>query len=377
MSHVKLQNVTKRFGEVVAVDNLNLEIEKGECFSFLGPSGCGKTTTLRMIAGFEDLDEGEITVGENLFSSSKKRFYLPPEKRDFGMVFQAFAVWPHLTVFDNVAFPLRIRRLPKSEIGERTKRAIDHSGLTNVQDSYPNDLSGGQKQRIALARAIAINPTVMLLDEPLSNLDPKLREEMRFEIKDLQKKLGFTIIYVTHDQAEAMALSDRIMVMSSGAVQQVGDPLTIYANPVNKFVFSFIGLSNFIQAVISDGRAYVEGASDSGPLSVDIPSHIRGGKERRVTLACRPSEIDLIRDGGLKGIVKRKVYLGDILDYRVNVGDTEIRVQMNRRKGVFNEGDVCSLRFNRLLWYEREDGGETLEGKKGTHGAQKGTGFHR
>ncbi len=271
------------------------------------------------------------------------------------MVFQAFAVWPHLTVFDNVAFPLRIKRLSKSEIAERTRKAITYTGLLKVERSYPGELSGGEKQRIALARSIAINPTVMLLDEPLSNLDPKLREEMRFEIKDLQKKLGFTIIYVTHDQAEAMALSDRIMVMSSGAVQQVSDPLTIYSNPVNKFVFSFIGLSNFIQAVISNGLAYVERASDSGPVSADIPSHIREGKERRVTIACRPSEIDLVANGGLRGIVKRKVYLGDILDYRVNVGDTEIRVQMNRRKGIFNEGDVCSLRFNRLLWYEREE----------------------
>ncbi len=364
MSHVKLQNVTKRFGEVVAVRDLSLEIEKGECFSFLGPSGCGKTTTLRMIAGFEDLDEGEIMVGEKVFSSSKKRFYLPPEKRDFGMVFQAFAVWPHLTVFDNVAFPLRIKRLSKADIAERTRKAITYTGLLKVERSYPGELSGGEKQRIALARSIAINPTVMLLDEPLSNLDPKLREEMRFEIKDLQEKLGFTIIYVTHDQAEAMALSDRIMVMSAGAVQQVDNPLAIYTNPVNKFVFSFIGLSNFMPAVISDGLVYVERASDCGPVPCQIPPHVRAGKQRHVTLACRPSEIDLIPDGGLKGIVKRKVYLGDILDYRVNVGGTEIRVQMNRRKGLFNEGDVCSLRFGRLLWYEREGEGETLAEKK-------------
>jgi iron(III) transport system ATP-binding protein len=230
--HIRLVNVTKRFGSVVAVDRLNLEIEKGECFSLLGPSGCGKTTTLRMIAGFEDLDEGEIQVGGRLFSSCYKRYYLPPEKRDFGMVFQAFAVWPHLNVFENVAFPLRIKKLSKSEMHERTRRALEHTGLLKVEDSYPNSLSGGQVQRIALARAIAINPVVMLLDEPLSNLDPKLREEMRFEIKDLQEKFGFTIVYVTHDQSEAMALSDRMLVMNLGVVQQVDAPMNIYNSPV-------------------------------------------------------------------------------------------------------------------------------------------------
>jgi len=195
VSYVKLEHVTKRFGKVTAVSDLNIDIEQGECFSMLGPSGCGKTTTLRMVAGFEDLDEGEISVGGRLLSSSVKKYYLPPEKRNFGMVFQAFAVWPHLNVFDNVAFPLQIRGLSRTEIAERTRKAILHTGLEKYETAYPNEISGGQKQRIALARAIAINPSVMLLDEPLSNLDPKLREEMRFEIKDLQRKFGFTIIF--------------------------------------------------------------------------------------------------------------------------------------------------------------------------------------
>jgi len=350
--HIRLVNVTKRFGSVVAVDRLNLEIEKGECFSLLGPSGCGKTTTLRMIAGFEDLDEGEIHVGERRFSSSYERYYLPPEKRDFGMVFQAFAVWPHLDVFENVAFPLRIKKVSKSEVMERTRRALEHTGLLSVERSYPNALSGGQMQRIALARAIAINPVVMLLDEPLSNLDPKLREEMRFEIKDLQKKFGFTILYVTHDQAEAMALSDRMLVMNLGVVQQVDTPMNIYNRPVNQFVFSFIGLSNFIPVEISEGRVYVEGAREAGFIPGDIPGEVN---DRKMTLACRPSEIELTQGEGVKGVIKRKVYLGDMIDYRIGVGKVEIRVQKNRRKGKFSEGDLCSLRFNRLLWYKRSD----------------------
>ena len=180
MSHIRLVNVTKRFGESIAVNSLNLNIGKGECFSMLGPSGCGKTTTLRMVAGFEDLSEGEVYVGDQLLSSPERNYYLPPEKRNFGMVFQAFAVWPHLSVYDNVAFPLQIRKLPAAEIERRTQDALRSTNLLKVAGDSPATLSGGGKQRVALARALAINPDVMLLDEPLSSLDPHLREEMRF-----------------------------------------------------------------------------------------------------------------------------------------------------------------------------------------------------
>jgi iron(III) transport system ATP-binding protein len=351
MSFVKLQNITKRFGNVIAVNDLSIEIEKGECFSMLGPSGCGKTTTLRMVAGFEDLDEGEISVGGKLFSSSFRKYYLPPEKRNFGMVFQAFAVWPHLNVFNNVAFPLQIRGLSRSEIAEKTKNAMMYTGLSKYENTYPNELSGGQKQRIALARAIAINPAVMLLDEPLSNLDPKLREEMRFEIKDLQRKFGFTIIFVTHDQAEAMALSDRILVMKDGVIQQVDTPLNIYTRPANRFIFSFIGLSNFLPIVVKGGMAYIEGAEGAGEVSRSLPHSMPSD---RMVVACRPSEIDLVSKGGVAGIVKRKVYLGDIIDYRIMVGDTEVRVQKNRRIAGFAEGDSCCLKLDRLHWYPHE-----------------------
>jgi iron(III) transport system ATP-binding protein len=351
MSHVKLLDVTKRFGSVVAVNRLSIEIPQGECFSMLGPSGCGKTTTLRMVAGFEDLDEGEISVGGKIVSSSFKKYYLPPEKRDFGMVFQAFAVWPHLNVFNNVAFPLQIRKMPKAEIEERTRRAITYTGLGGSEATYPNELSGGQKQRIALARAIAINPTVMLLDEPLSNLDPKLREEMRFEIKDLQRKFGFTIIYVTHDQAEAMALSDRILVMSEGNVEQIDTPLNVYHKPANQFVFSFIGLSNFLPVERSDGAIWIDGNRDAGLINVAPPPE---KKDRRMILATRPSEIDFVHEGGVRGVVKRATYLGDIIDYRIMIGDVEVRVQKNRKREIFREGESCGLKFNQVVWYGRE-----------------------
>ena len=351
MSFVKLQNVTKRFGNVTAVNDLNIEIEQGECFSMLGPSGCGKTTTLRMVAGFEDLDEGEISVGGKLFSSSLNKFYLPPEQRNFGMVFQAFAVWPHLNVYNNVAFPLQIRKLSRAEIAERTRNAILYTGLDKYETAYPNELSSGQKQRIALARSIAINPAVMLLDEPLSNLDPKLREEMRFEIKDLQRKFGFTIIFVTHDQSEAMALSDRIMVMRDGILQQVDTPLNVYTKPANRFIFSFIGISNFLPVLIKNGAAYVAGAEGHGPLSHELSSDI---KTDRMVLACRPSEIEILKAGGVKAIIKRKVYLGDTIDYRIMIGNIEVRVQKNRRSAEFAEGDTCHLKFSQMHWYPCE-----------------------
>jgi iron(III) transport system ATP-binding protein len=350
MAHVILRDITKRFGSVVAVDRLNLEVARGQCISLLGPSGCGKTTTLRMLAGFEDLDEGEILVGDRVISSSFKNYYLPPEKRDFGMVFQAFAVWPHLSVFDNVAFPLQIRGLSRAEIRETTTRALTYTGLLDVRDSYPNELSGGQKQRIALARSISFNPTVMLLDEPLSNLDPKMREVMRFEIKELQKRFNFTIIYVTHDQAEAMALSDRIVVMDFGAlIQQDDTPVNVYLKPANRFVFSFIGLSNFLEVDVADGNVYLHGAREAGPVTAAVPPHVSG---KLPTLACRPAEIEMVRAGGVRGVVTRRVLLGDIIDYRVQVGPTEVRVQRNVRKPVFKEGEACGLVFAALHWYD-------------------------
>lgn len=355
MSYVRLLNVTKKFGDVTAVNSLNLEIGKGECFSMLGPSGCGKTTTLRMVAGFEDLSEGEIYVGERLISSPKRNYYLPPEKRNFGMVFQAFAVWPHLSVYENVAFPLRIRKLPASEIEKRTKDALRSTNLLKVAENSPADLSGGGKQRVALARALAINPDVMLLDEPLSSLDPHLREEMRFEIKDLQRKYGFSIIYVTHDQAEAMALSDRILVMKLGVVQQIDTPLNVYNKPANKFVFSFIGLSNFLDIVWEDGRVFVCGMNESLPESL-IPPQAMHGRDV-LSLASRPSEIDFVSEGdknGLRGIVSRKAFLGEIIDYQVKIGGQEIRVQKGRRAPGPELGETCCLRLLRPFWYVGE-----------------------
>ena len=352
MSYVRLVNVTKRFGSVTAVDGLNLEVSKGECFSMLGPSGCGKTTTLRMVAGFEDLSEGEVYVGDRLLSSPRKNYYLPPEKRDFGMVFQAFAVWPHLSVYENVAFPLRIRKLSPGEIEKRAADALRSTNLLDAAQESPAALSGGGKQRVALARALAINPDVMLLDEPLSSLDPHLREEMRFEIKDLQRQYGFSIIYVTHDQSEAMALSDRILVMKLGVVQQIDTPFNVYNNPANKFVFSFIGLSNFLNIAWSGGKPFLQGGV---PLPLTPPDTMR--EAETFSLASRPSEIDFSGEGSehslqsLRGIVRRKSFLGEIIDYQIKIGEGEMRVQKSRRTPGPEVGEACGLLLRRPFWY--------------------------
>lgn len=349
MSYIQLNHVMKKFGDVIAIPDLNLSIEKGECFSMLGPSGCGKTTTLRMIAGFEDLDGGEIKVGDKLLSSKATNFYLPPEKRHFGMVFQAFAVWPHMTVYDNVAFPLTLKKLSKQEIEKRTTDALRHTNLLNVAKKSPDDLSGGGKQRVALARALALNPDVMLLDEPLSSLDPHLREEMRFEIKALQRKFGFSIIYVTHDQSEAMALSDRIMVMKKGVIEQIDTPLNIYNNPVNKFVFNFIGLSNQLNVNLSAQGVTLDNCDGVFDIQPAPPAELLA--QGNALLASRPSEIEFVSQGGIPGVVKRRSYLGEVIDYAIEVGNQELRVQKGRRDPLLNEGEACQIQFTKLHWY--------------------------
>ena len=355
MSKVILKDVTKgfstkSFGNVIAVNNVNITINEGECFSFLGPSGCGKTTTLRLIAGFEDLTLGEIWLGDKAVSIKKKGYYLPPEKRDLGMVFQAFAVWPHLNVFENVAFPLRIQRMNKTDLTNKVIEALKHTSLYGQEKKYPYELSGGQQQRIALARAIVTQPRVLLLDEPLSNLDPKLRESMRFEIKDLQLKFNFTIVYVTHDQSEAMALSDRMLIMDMGVIKQIATPINIYNKPANKFVFSFIGLSNFVKVEILDGKIYPINHRGKN-IECKIPNDINDNK---ATIASRLNEIELTRNEGFKTTIKNKVMIGNAYDYRVDIGDQEIRIQTDIDTE-FNVGDICGVKFKNLFWYPFKD----------------------
>ena len=349
LSHVTKTFTTKTLGTVTAVNDFNLTIKEGECFSFLGPSGCGKTTTLRMIAGFEDLSQGEIHLCGKPVSIKSKNLYVPPEDRGLGMVFQSFAVWPHMNIFENVAFPLRVRKVPKTEMAERVKMALKHTSLDGMEKVYPGNLSGGQQQRIALARAIVTNPKVMLLDEPLSNLDPKLRETMRFEIKELQKKFNFTIIFVTHDQSEAMALSDRMMVMDMGNIVQIGTPTELYNRPVNRFVHKFLGQSTFTDVILQDGKAYAKGDMEQ-PLPVSLPE----SGEREMVMATRPNQIDMNRTEGYKTKVEKRIFLTNYTEYLVRVGDQLLQVQTPHRNA-FAQGETCYLKFPGIMWYGKED----------------------
>ena len=352
---VTLRHVTKRFttrtmGTVTAVDDFNIEIKEGECFSFLGPSGCGKTTTLRMIAGFEDLSEGEIELCGRLVSSSAKNLYIPPEERDLGMVFQAFAVWPHMNIFDNVAFPLKIRKAPKAETASRVKEALRHCSLDGLEDVYPSELSGGQQQRIALARAIVTNPKVMLLDEPLSNLDPKLRETMRFEIKELQRQFGFTIIFVTHDQSEAMALSDRMMVCDMGKIMQIDTPENLYNHPNSRFVHNFLGESTFIHVIVKDGKVFPKGDEAQ---AIDLP--IPEDASPEMVIATRPNAIRLSKDGsGFRTRIEKRIFLTDRTEYLVSVGEQLVKIQTPHRD-VFAPGEECAIEIAAPSWYPPED----------------------
>ena len=349
LNHVTKQFTTKTLGTVTAVNDFNLTIKEGECFSFLGPSGCGKTTTLRMIAGLEDLSQGEIHLCGKPVSIKSKNLYVPPEDRGLGMVFQSFAVWPHMNIFENVAFPLRVRKVPKAEMIERVKMALKHTSLDGMEKVYPGNLSGGQQQRIALARAIVTNPKVMLLDEPLSNLDPKLRETMRFEIKELQKKFNFTIIFVTHDQSEAMALSDRMMVMDMGNIVQIGTPTELYNRPVNRFVHKFLGQSTFTDVILQDGKAYARGDMEQ-PLPVALPEN----GEREMVMATRPNQIDMNRTEGYKTKVEKRIFLTNYTEYLVRVGDQLLQVQTPHRNA-FAQGETCYLKFPGIMWYGKED----------------------
>ena len=347
MSEVRIEHVFKRFGGVTAVNDFNLVVKDGEFVSILGPSGCGKTTTLRMIAGFERATEGEIYIGEQCVSSSIKGSFAPPEKRDIGMVFQSYAVWPHMTVAENVGYPLKIQKVDKTERERRVQEMLELVHLGEYGKRYPNQLSGGPQQRGALARALVAEPGLLLLDEPLSNLDAKLRESMRFEILEIQKKTGITVVYVTHDQGEAMAMSDRVVVMSMGVVQQIGAPHEIYTQPANKMVADFIGLVNFMEGEAKGDRVFLKGSNVSFPNTSKVTGE--------ATIAVRPENITMSLDGGqIEGQLTHRFYLGDAVDYRVKVGDHDVRVIV---KGAdlnsIPDGAKVYLDFDRVMVFEK------------------------
>ncbi|MGI8524968.1 MAG: ABC transporter ATP-binding protein [Pseudolabrys sp.] len=289
MTSITIDEVARSFGSVPAVDNVSIAIRDGEFFTLLGPSGCGKTTLLRMVAGFCELDRGRILFGEERVDT------LPPHRRNTGMVFQNYAVFPHLTVGDNVAYGLRARKISRPEIGERVSRALKLIQLDNYETRWPHQLSGGQLQRVAIARAVVIEPHVLLLDEPLSNLDAKLRVEMRAEIRHLQKTLGITVIYVTHDQEEALSMSDRIAVMRAGRIEQIADPRSIYERPATPFVAKFVGTTNLLSGIVAQRDGDCATVTVDG-IDMQICSPI-GQAGERVELSLRPEALRLLSAG--------------------------------------------------------------------------------
>ena len=331
MSSVTFKAITKYYGSVQIIHEFSCVFQ---------PSGCGKTTMLRMIAGFEKPTTGEIMIDDETVSGAGK--FIPPNLRNIGMVFQSYAVWPHMNVFDNAAYPLKIQRVNRDEIRRRVDEILEAVHLSEYSSRMPDELSGGQQQRVALARALVSNPKLLLLDEPLSNLDAKLRESMRFEIKEMQKKFGITVVYVTHDQTEAMAMSDKVIVFKNGIVQQMDTPMNIYRRPANEFVADFVGRINFINGTAHNGRIdFAEGQSIK----------YSGNKLGNVVVGVRPENITMNEHNGvLKGIMSKSYYLGDVNDCRVDINGTVMRViEAGHTYGNIPEGAEVYLNFNEFI----------------------------
>jgi len=361
MSKLALVGLGKSFGPVAAVADVNLTLIQGEFVSLLGPSGCGKTTTLRMIAGFIKPTMGSVEMNGQTISSTA--YVVAPEKRGMSMIFQSYAIWPNMTVGQNVAFGLQLRRLGKAEIGERVDRILDVVRMKHLKDRYPAELSGGQQQRVALARAIVIEPEVLLLDEPLSNLDASLREEMRSEIRRLHDAFQITTVYVTHDQAEAMVTSDRIVVMNHGRIEQTDDPVTLYNVPKTRFVAGFIGRTNFFDGVVDSGQIAFGGFRLPAHLALDAAT-----LPKKVSFSIRPQSILIERhrpderevSWWIEGTVVERAYLGEYWEYLVRPKESDARIRVTTEPLTVHEvNDAVWLRLDpgraaRVPWPEAD-----------------------
>jgi iron(III) transport system ATP-binding protein len=350
MINVRLQNIVKQFGTTMAVDHVYVNVREGEFFTFLGPSGCGKSTTLRIIAGFERPDSGEV------YFDNRRMNEVPPEKRNTGMVFQNYAIWPHMTVFENVAFGLEMRKMPSEQQNTKVLETLDMVELEGLEQRIPDQLSGGQQQRVALARALVIEPDVLLLDEPLSNLDAKLRVEMRTEIRKLQKRVGITTIYVTHDQKEALAVSDRIAVMNRGKIEQIGSPTSIYEQPANQFVADFIGLINLFSGTVSeltDDRVRITTSSGQDIMANNFENITEG---MTIIIAVRPENMEVRspsykdpRQNLINGVIEGVEYQGDIVRYKIRANEITLNTDQYAPAGkkIFNLNDSITVCFDR------------------------------
>jgi iron(III) transport system ATP-binding protein len=351
--YLRVRNLVKWFGNDRAVDDVSFAVPKGSFLTLLGPSGCGKTTTLMSIAGLHQIDSGRISIGDIVYTDPKAGYFLAPEKRDIGMVFQSYAIWPHMTVAQNVAYPLEIRHVARDEIEDRVADVLRLVGLSDMVGKLATQLSGGQQQRAALARAIVSQPRLLLFDEPLSNLDLKLREQMRVELKRIQNEIGITSVYVTHDQAEALVMSDEIIVMSKGRIEQKGSPHQIYTRPVNRYVSNFIGVANLLKGrvvkVTGPGRGVVETAEGGAPIEVPCLLGQDIGEGAEAVLSVRPENVRAMHEQGLgtllSGEVLEAIFLGNRVDCRVLWGDFEWKV-LGHPRDRFKAGEKVHLRLD-------------------------------
>ena len=351
----RIEGIAKSYGSHPVPKDLSLSIVKGECCTLLGPPGCGKTVLLRLIAGFETPDAGRISIDNTVVSDPAAGIYIPPDSRGLGVVFQDYAVWPHMSVFENVAYPLKIAKRPKDEIRNRVMESIEMVGMTGLDRRLPSELSGGQQQRVALARALVANSSLMLLDEPLTNLDANLREEMRFEIKELQRKLNITVLYVTHDQEVALAISDRLAIMDdAGRIRQTGNPWEIFERPADPFIFNFMGIANFMP-VRRAGESDLVGSGEQR-IRWEAPQ----GDAAEWVAGFRPSDVQIAPQGpGLRGTIRRASFLGAMIDYLIEVDGAHLRTSIETHEAVakglmFKEDDSCSISFRDLLWFNAQ-----------------------
>jgi ABC-type Fe3+/spermidine/putrescine transport system ATPase subunit len=333
---LEFANVVKRYGETAVVNDISFTVAPGEFFTLLGPSGCGKTTTLRLLAGLEVPDAGEITLNGRCLSAPARGILVPIDKRHMGMVFQSYAIWPHLTVFENVAFPLRVRREPKESINKRVREALELVGLGGLEQRGATELSGGQQQRVALARSIVYTPALLLLDEPLSNLDVKLREQMRSELHALHRRLNLAVVYVTHDQAEALALSDRIAVVNEGRLEQVGTPVEVYERPHTRFVGDFLGRTVIVKGTIrrDGGQSFVD-VDGKGRVAMTSDGQFRDGDVVRIL--SRPEDVTLLPMGEVGpnqvvGRIEHVAYMGDHLEYTIATAGRTLIMPATKRE---------------------------------------------
>jgi iron(III) transport system ATP-binding protein len=350
VSGVRIEGVSKSYGDHKVLDALDLNVAAGECFTLLGPSSCGKTVLMRLLAGFENPDTGRIVIDDTVVADSG--VHVPPDRRGIGMVFQEYAVWPHMSVRDNVAYPLKLAGIAADEKAERTQTAIELVGLAGLEQRMPSQLSGGQQQRVALARALVSKPSLLLLDEPLNNLDANLREEMRFEIRELQQRLGITVLYVTHDQEIALAISDRLAVMDEkGHLRQIGTPSELFDHPADAYIYRFLGVANFIP-LTKTGKLWClpDGITDWTGQAPELDGE-------QITVGFRPADIILSRNGeGLPGVVKRASFLGAQMDYLIEIGGVTVRATTDSRHALgdgkmFCDGESCRIGFHTVQWF--------------------------